>query len=301
MISPEATELNASFRVDIKDSGMFTLPFAEQRSNWDAFGDSIPQYATDVSIAPVDCGGVPCEWVIAPAAMENKVLFHFHGGGYVIGHPNGYRNYNSRMSEALNARVLAVDYRLAPEHPFPAAVEDCLGVYQWALNQGYQAEQIAFTGESAGGGLVFATLLAARDAQLPLPAAAVAISPWVDLTNGGASHQFNEQADPMIGPSVLDMFASAYVNGDNLQNPLASPINGDLSGLPPIYILVGSTEILLDDARALFMNASRAGVNTTIEVAPDMPHIWPIFAYQIPEGRRAITRMSSFFNRHFGA
>lgn len=301
MISPEAAELNASFRVDIKDSGMFTLPFADQRSNWDAFGDSIPEYSAAVSIETVDCDGVRCEWVVAPGASENKLLFHFHGGGYVIGHPNGYRNYNSRMSESLGARVLAVDYRLAPEHPFPAAVDDCLCAYKWSLAQGYQPADIAFTGESAGGGLVFATLLAARNENIPLPAAAVAISPWVDLTNGGDSHNFNEQADPMLGPNVLDMFANAYLNGVNLQNPLASPIHGDLSGLPPIYILVGSTEVLLDDARTLFMRASRAGVNTTIEVAPEMPHIWPIFAYQIPEGRDAIKRMSAFFSSHLGA
>jgi len=298
MVSPEAIELNKSFRADIKDSGMFTLPFDEQRSNWDAFGDTIPEYSADVSIEPDSCNDVPCEWVIAPGAHEDKILLHLHGGGYVIGHPNGYRNYNSRVSEAIGAPVLAVDYSLAPEFPFPTAIEDCLNVYKWVLEHGYEPENVAFTGESAGGGLVFATLLAARDEKIPLPAAAVAISPWIDLTNSGASHQFNEQFDPMIGPAVLDMFAAAYINGDDLRNPLASPIFSELAGLPPIYLLVGSTEVLLDDARTLFMKLSRAGVDTTIEVAPNMPHIWPIFAYQIPEGRTAIARMSNFFKTH---
>lgn len=301
MISPEATELNASFRIDLKGSGAFTIPFAEQRTNWDEFGKSIPEYSSDVSVEAVDCDGTPCEWVVAPGASENKVLLHFHGGGYVIGHPNGYRNFNSRISEALGARVLAVDYRLAPEHPFPAAIEDTLRAYKWILAQGYQPAQVGFTGESAGGGLVCATLLAARDQGVPLPAAAVAVSPWVDLTNTGDSHTFNADADPMLEPKVLDPYTAAYLNGADPKDPLASPVCADLSGLPPIYILVGSTEILLDDARALFMNASRAGVNTTIEVAPEMPHIWPIFAYQLPEGREAITRISTFFGSHLGA
>jgi monoterpene epsilon-lactone hydrolase len=301
MISPEATALNASFRIDLKGSGAFTIPFAEQRTNWDEFGKSIPEYSRDVSIEAVDCDGTPCEWVVAPGASENKVLLHFHGGGYVIGHPDGYRNFNSRISEAVGARVLAVDYRLAPEHPFPAALEDTLRAYKWLLAQGHQPAQIGFIGESAGGGLVCATLLAARGEGVPLPAAAVAVSPWVDLTNKGDSHTFNADADPMLEPTVLDPYTAAYLNGADSKDPLASPVCADLSGLPPIYILVGSTEILLDDARALFMNASRAGVNTTIEVAPEMPHIWPIFAYQLPEGRGAIKRIAAFFGSHFGA
>ena len=246
----------------------------------------------------MNCNGVTSEWVVAPGADDNKVLLHFHGGGYVIGHPDGYRNFNSRMSGAAGARVLAVDYRLAPEHPFPAALDDTLDAYKWVLAQGYQPDQVGFMGESAGGGLVFATLLAARDNDVPLPAAAIATSPWVDLTNSFDSHAFNAEADPMIGPTVLDLFAATYLNDADPKNPLASPVYGEPSGLPPVYILVGSTEVLLDDARTLFMNASRAGVDTTIEVAPEMPHVWPIFAYQLPESRSAIARMSAFFDAH---
>ena len=298
MISPEAVEFNASFRKDIKESGLFTRPVDEQRTNWDEFGKSIPEYSPDVAIDAVDCNGVPSEWVVAPGADDNKVLLHFHGGGYVIGHPDGYRNFNSRMSEAAGARVLAVDYRLAPEHPFPAALDDTLNAYKWVLAQGYQADQVGFMGESAGGGLVFATLLAARDDDVPLPAAAIATSPWVDLANTFDSHAFNAEADPMIAPTVLDTFAARYLNDTDPKNPLASPVYGEPSGLPPVYILVGSTEVLLDDARTLFMNASRAGVDTTIEVAPEMPHIWPIFAYQLPEGRSAIAKLSAFFGAH---
>ena len=298
MISPEAVELNASFRRDIKDSGQFNQPVDEVRANWDEFGRSVPEYSPDVAIDPVDCDGVASEGVVAPGVDDKKVLLHFHGGGYAIGHPDGYRNFNSRMSEAVGARVLAVDYRLAPEHPFPAAVDDTLRAYKWVLSQGYQPAQIGFMGESAGGGLVFATLLAARDHGVPMPAAAVATSPWVDLANSFDSHAFNAEADPMIAPAVLDAFAATYLNDADPKNPLASPVHGELKGLPPVYILVGSTEVLLDDARTLFMNASRAGVDTTIEVAPDMPHIWPIFAYQLPEGQSAVRRMSTFFGQH---
>ena len=296
MISQEATELIASFRSDIKDSGLFTRSFSEQRTNWDAFGESIPGYSNEIVIESVDCDSVPSEWVRAPGANENKILLHFHGGGYVIGHPNGYRNYNSRVSEATGARVLAVDYRLAPEHPFPAAVDDTLAAYKWVLAQGYDPAQIGFMGESAGGGLVFATLLMARDDGTPLPGAAVTISPWIDLANTGDAHTFNAENDPMIAPTVLDTFAAAYLKETGPKTPLASPLYSELRDLPPIYLLAGSTEVLLDDARSMFMKLSRAGVDTTMEVAPNMPHIWPIFAYQLPEGRSAIARIAAFIN-----
>ena len=200
------------------------------------------------------------------------------------------------MSEITGARVLAVDYRLAPEHPFPAAVDDTLAAYKRVLVQGYDPAQIGFMGESAGGGLVFATLLAARDDATPLPGAAITISPWIDLANTSDAHTFNAEADPMIAPTVLDTYTGAYLNDTDPKTPLASPLYGELRGLPPIYLLAGSTEVLLDDARLMFMKLSRAGVDTTMEVAPEMPHIWPIFAYQLPEGRSAIARIAAFFD-----
>lgn len=298
MISKEATELNQAFRQDMKDSGVFTQPTEEVRANWDAFGDSIPEYSPDVIIEPVDAGGVEAEWVAAPGAGDKRILLHFHGGGYAIGRPKSYRNYNARMSEATGARILAVDYRLAPENPFPAAVDDTLCAYRWALSQGHDPNNIGFMGESAGGGLVFATLLAARDQGLPLPGAAVAISPWIDLANTGQSHISNCEADPLIGPGALDNWATLYLNGADPKTPLASPLYGDQTGLPPIYILVGGTEVLLDDSREMLKKLSTAGVNVTVEVAPEMPHIWPIFAYQLPEGRSAIQHMGAFFDQY---
>ncbi len=300
MVSPEARALNESFRKDLRDSGLFRQDAEAVRAAWDEFGATIPEYSSDVRIESVQAGSVPCEWVTLPGTREDRVVLHFHGGGYAIGHPATYRNYNSRVSEAADARVLAVDYRLAPEHPHPAAVEDTLAAYRWVLDQGVAPESVGFHGESAGGGLVLGTLLAAKERSIPLPAAAIAVSPWVDLTLSGESQRRNREVDPMIGPGVLDPWAEGYLDGQDPKTPLASPLFGDLAGLPPIYILVGSTEILLDDARELFMRLGEFGVDTTIEVASEMPHIWPVFAYQLPEGRSAIRKMGRFLRDQLG-
>ncbi len=298
MISSEATELNAYLRQELKETRAFEQPVDDVRVLWEEFGQSIPNYSPDITIEPVDAEGVGAEWVTAPGVTGDRVLLQFHGGGFVIGHPDTYRNFNARISEALGARVLAADYRLAPESPFPAAVDDTLATYKWALSQGHKPENIGFVGESAGGNLVLSTLLAARDAGLPLPAAAVAISPWFDLSLAGHTHASNEAADPMIGPGLLGQWAEEYLNGADAKSPLASPVFGDLSGLPPIYLMAGSTEVLLDDTHAMFEKLSKAGVDVRAEIVPEMPHIWPIFAYQIPEGQLAISRMAAFFGEH---
>ncbi len=300
MISAEATELNKTFRRDLRDSGIFDQSLEEVRASWNEFGDSIPEYASDVMIEQVDADGVSAEWVVFPGAEDGKVILHFHGGAYAFGRPKTYRNFNSRLSEAAKTRILAVDYRLAPEHPFPSAIEDTLGAYKWVLSQGVEPANVGFVGESAGGGLVFATLLAARDQGVTLPGAAVAVSSWLDMEGSGPSYEFNREADPMIGPGALDKTAEQYLNGADPKSPLASPVHADVEGLPPLYLLVGSTEVLLDDSREMFSKLSSAGVNVTLEVAPEMPHIWPIFAYQIPEGRLAIRRMAQFFDEYLG-
>ena len=300
MISPEARSLNESFRKDLRESGLFTQPTEAVRTAWDEFGATIPEYSSDVRIESVNTGSASCEWVTLPGSDRGRVILHFHGGGYVIGHPSGYRNYNARVAEAAGARVLAVDYRLAPEHPHPAAIEDTLGAYRWVLDQGIAPENVGFHGESAGGGLVMGTMLAAKQQGLPLPGAAIAVSPWIDLTLSGDSHDYNRDAEVMMGPSLLAPWAEAYLDGADPKTPTASPLFGDLEGLPPTYLLVGSTEILLDDARAMFMKLSRSGVDTTIDVAHELPHVWPVFAYQLPEGRSAIQKMGAFFRAHLG-
>ncbi len=295
MTSPDARQLNESFRKELLEAGIFEQPIEAVRVAWDEFGSGIPLYSSDALVEPVKAGSVDCEWVSMPGARDDRVILHFHGGGYVIGHPPGYRNYNARMSEATGARMLAVDYRLAPEHPFPAAIDDALMAYEWVLAEGFAPEQVGLFGESAGGGVVMGTLLAAKAKGVPLPAAAVPVSPWVDLTLSGASHVRNRDTEVIMAPGLLQPWADLYLNGEDAKTPTASAVYGDLSGLPPVYILVGSGEILLDDARTLFMKLTDAGVETRIEVAKDMPHVWPVFAYQLPESRAAIRRMAAFF------
>ena len=301
MPSPAARALIDSFRKDLKESGIFTGSLEVARDVWDDYAETVPAYSPGVTLDEVAEGAVRGEWVDHPAASRHRVVLHFHGGGYVIGRPKTYRNFNARVSEGADARVFSVDYRLAPEDRFPAARDDCLAAYRWVLEQGRSAAEVAFVGESAGGGLVMATLLAARDAGLPLPACAVAISPWVDLTNSGESHGTNREPDAMIPPGLLGAWAKEYLGGADPKNPGASPLFGDPTGLPPIYLLVGSTEVLLDDARRLFTKLSSAGIETSIDVGPEMPHNWPLFAYAIPEGEASVRKIGAFFRQHLGA
>lgn len=299
MPSAQARTLIDTFRKELKESGVFTGNLDEARKVWDAYSESVPAYSDRVVIDRLDEGRVRGEWITHPDSDPAHLVLHFHGGGYVIGHPKTYRNFNGRVAEGARARVFSVDYRLAPEHPFPAARDDCLAAYEWALSLGYSPSQVAFVGESAGGGLVLATLLAAKAKGLALPASAVAISPWADLTNSGESHRFNREPDAMIPPGLLDAWAKDYLAGSDAADPGASPLFGDLAGLPPIHLAVGSTETLLDDARRLFMKLSSAGVETHIEVCPEMPHNYPLFAYAIPEGEAAVKKIGAFFRQHW--
>jgi len=299
MPSSEALSLIETFRTELRESGVFTGDLSQARKVWDGYSEIVPAYSSGDEIREVEDGSIRGEWVTHPASREERIVLHFHGGGYVIGHPRTYRNFNARIAEGARARVFSVDYRLAPEHPFPAARDDCLAAYRWALDRAVPAGQIAFVGESAGGGLVLATLLAAKDAGLPLPNSAVAISPWVDLTNSGDSHKLNRDIDAMIAPGLLDAWAKEYMGGADLKDPGCSPLFGDVSGLPPTYLLVGGAETLLDDARRLFMKLSSAGVETSIDVATGMPHNWPLFAYAIPEGEASMARVGAFFRQHF--
>ena len=301
MPSRQAQELIASFRKDLRESGIFSGSLDVARKVWDDFAESVPAYSPQDRVEEVVDGAVQGEWVTHPASDERRVVLHFHGGGYVIGRPKTYRNFNARVAEGAGARVFSVDYRLAPEDRYPAARDDCLAAYEWVLKNGRQPSEVAFVGESAGGGLVLATLLAAKDRGLPLPASAVAISPWADLTNSGESQRFNEDVDAMIEPGLLDAWAKEYLGGADPKEPGASPLFGDVAGLPPLYMLVGGAEMLLDDTRRLFEKMSRAGVETSVDVAAGMPHNYPLFAYTIPEGEAAVRKIGAFFRQHWSA
>jgi len=254
--------------------------------------------AKDVTCEPVTAGGVSAEWIVAPGAAPDRVILYLHGGGYVMGSINTHRAMVGRISRAAQARALALDYRLAPEHPFPAAVEDATAAYRWLLEQGYKPGKIVIAGDSAGGGLTLATLLALRDARTPLPAAAVPISAWSDMEGTGASVKTRASKDPMVGTaSLLDM-AKKYVGNADPKNPLASPLHGDYRGLPPMLMHVGDAEILLDDTTRVAEKAKAAGVKVDLEVWDDMVHVWHVYAKILPEGQQAIDRIGQYVIQH---
>ena len=274
--------------------------FADQRAGFDEIASTFP-VAEDVRCEAVDAGGVPAEWISTPGASNENVIYYLHGGGYCIGSISTHRELVSRLSRAAGARALSIDYRLAPEHPFPAAVEDATAGYRWLLSTGVDPARVVIAGDSAGGGLTVATLVALRDAGDPLPAAAVCLSPWVDMEGIGESMKTKAEADPIIQAEDLLKFAKAYLGDADPRTPLAAPLYADLTGLPPLLIQVGTAEVLLDDATRLAERARAAGVDVTLEPWEDMIHIWQFFAAMLPEGQQAIDRVGEFMRAHVGA
>ena len=254
--------------------------------------------APGVLIEPVMVGAVPGEWVTAPGAAADRVVLYLHGGSYVQGSPRTHRVITSRIAMASGARVLVLDYRLAPEHLFPAAVQDATAAYRWLLERDITPEHVAMAGDSAGGGLVIATAVALREAGMPLPAALVCISPWTDLEGTGESRVTRAKADPMFSPDGIAEAGRKYLGDADPRTPLASPIYSDLRGLPPLLIQVGNDEVLLSDATRLAERASAAGVATTLEIWPDMWHVWHAFAGFVPEARRALREIGEWVSKH---
>ncbi|MCH7999594.1 MAG: alpha/beta hydrolase [Chloroflexi bacterium] len=275
-------------------------PIEQRRAAMEAVTTMFP-VPDDVTREPVDAGGIPAEWIAAPGTDAERVIYYLHGGGYAIGSINSHREMISRLSRASGARALAIDYRLAPEHPFPAAIEDATTAYRWLLSTGVDPARIVIAGDSAGGGLTVATLISLRDAGDPLPAAAVCLSPWVDMEMTGDSMTTKAEVDPMITKKDVIEGAQAYLNGADARTPLASPIHADLSGLPPLLIHVGTAEVLLDDATRLAERAKEAGVDVTLEPWDDMIHVFQFFASMLPEGQQAIDRIGEFVREHVGA
>lgn len=269
---------------------------ATQRASFEAMTEDFP-LVPGTAVVPTRAGDVPVEWVQAPAADEQKTILYLHGGGYVIGSTATHRSLASRLSAASSARVLVVDYRLAPEHPFPAAVEDALTTYRWALDEGQKPEKMAIAGDSAGGGLTLALLVSIRDAGLPMPACGICLSPWVDLEGRGATVAPGAVDDPMVTLDGIAGMAAAYAGGQ-LDAPLASPLHADLGGLPPLLIQVGTREILLDDARRIAARARAAGVNVTLEEEAGLIHVWQLFP-NLPESDQAVARIGAFLLRQW--
>jgi epsilon-lactone hydrolase len=248
---------------------------------------------SDCTAEPVSAGGVPGEWVSAPGADPGRNVLYLHGGGYTIGSIKTHRCLAGWVSRAAKARVLIIDYRLAPEHPFPAAVDDSLAAYRFMLDSGVKPARTVVAGDSAGGGLAVAAVLAIRDAKLPLPAAAVCLSPWVDMEGTGESMKTKADVDPMVGPNLADM-AKAYLGDKDPRTPLASPLYADLKGLPPMLIQVGTAEVLLDDSSRLAQRAREAGVEVVYEPWENMIHVWQIFVPMLDESKQAVERIGEY-------
>jgi epsilon-lactone hydrolase len=252
----------------------------------------------DIWTERIGAGGVPAEWIAAPGANPAVVMLYLHGGGYVLGSMRTHRVMLAHLARACQCKVLGLDYRLAPENPFPAPVDDTLAAYRWLLAQGYDHRQIVLAGDSAGGGLVVAALVAMRYVGEPMPAAGVCLSPWVDIEATGQSFVTNAASDPSVAKDRILRMAGLYLAGKSPQAPLASPIHADLRGLPPLFVQVGSIETLLDDARALTARAQAAGVSVELEVWEDMPHVWQHFAPILPEAQQAIARIGEFVRKY---
>jgi len=250
-----------------------------------------------VDTRPVSEGSVKGEW-LQLTDDPRQTVYYLHGGGYVACSPKTHRPFTSALSRAANARVFALDYRLAPEHRFPAAVEDAVAGYLWLLDQGVDPQKIVIGGDSAGGGLTMATLVALRDAGERLPRAAFALSPWADLAVTGRSLDTNDESDPMFYGAAIRRMAQVYVGDASPRDPLVSPIYADLSKLPPLLIYVSDIEVLLDDSVRLADRAKQCGVKVDLRVWSDLPHAWPLgAAFGLPEARQALDEIAQFIQQ----
>src|SRR5499426_263637 len=270
-----------------------TLTLAQIRAQYERAERVFP-IAPDVKVERVTVPTIPAEWLRPPSASGGRVILYLHGGGYMIGSPRSHRHLAAAIGAAAGASALLIEYRCAPESPFPAAVDDAVGAYRWLLEQGISAGGLVIAGDSAGGGLTVATLLALRDDGVPLPAAGVCISPWVDLTCSGASYATKAASEPIVKKAGVEEMARAYLGTADRRTPLASPLFADLRGLPPLLIQVGSEEVLLDDAVVLADRAKAAGVETSLEVWPAMIHVWHWFLPMLDEAGEAIEAIGRF-------
>jgi len=271
--------------------------WAERRQRLDEVG-SVWRPAEDIGLETIDIGGVAAEFSIAPGSDPSRVLIFFHGGGYCSGSIASHRRMVTEAGRAARMRTLAVGYRLAPEHPFPAAHEDAMTAWRYLIGQGIAASRIAVGGDSAGGNLTIALINRLRAMGQPVPACAWLVSPWTDLTMSGPSLSLKDVVDPIIHKAYLEELARAYVpDGIDRQDPLISPLFSELRGFPPTLIQVGSAETLLDDATRLARELAVADVAVTLQVWPQMIHAWPVWNARLEDGRRALAQAGEFMQR----
>lgn len=264
-----------------------------RRARADLLSRTLPVPA-GTTVSSVRIGAMRGEWVAGRGAREDRVMLWLHGGGYGLGTLRQYRGLASRLSSACGVRVLVPEYRLAPEHRFPAAVDDAMQAWRWLLSQGYSGNAMIIAGDSAGGGLTLACTLALRDAGDPLPAALVALSPWTDLTGSGESLERLDGVDVMLDRGSYRFFSKLYLGEHDPTDPLASPVFGDFHGMPPMLVHVSDAETLLSDALRVSDRAREDGVDVTLDVWEGMPHVWHSYAHLIPEGALAIEQVGGY-------
>ena len=257
-------------------------------------GVNIPK---DVSIERFKIGNIPAEWISIPGADEEKVFFNLFGGGYTMGTLESRRWIPYHLSRVTNLRCLNIEYRLAPEYAFPAALDDSLKSYKWLLSKGFDPKKIIISGESAGGGLAIATLLKLKELNISIPAAGVLMSPWVDLTGSGKSLINNQKYEPLMMEGIESM-AKSYAQKESLKNPLISPVFADLKGLPPLLIQAGEIEALVDDSISLAERAKRVGVEVKLEVYDNMTHVFQNFGEKLSESIKAFESISEFIRKY---
>ncbi|HEX4157266.1 MAG TPA: alpha/beta hydrolase [Rhizomicrobium sp.] len=294
-MSLRAELLRLGIRLFLKPGLHPGISIAERRRKLGAYEGWIRRPPRGTLSLELPLGAIPTVRVSRPNAEPGRHVLFLHGGGYITGSPALYRHILWRFAEACRAEIHAIDYRLAPEHPFPAALDDAVAAWRALLSEGADPARCAVLGDSAGGGLALALVLRLRDEGLPLPAAVIAISPWTDLAITGESCR-NDAADPMLKSDCLKPFAAQYLQDADPCNPHASPLYGDPRGLPPTLLQVGSDEILRDDSTRMAERLRAGGCDVTLEVWPRMPHVWHAFAPLMPEATRAIQRIGAFLN-----
>jgi len=251
----------------------------------------------DVKCEPINAGGVPAEWISTPDTINKRITLYLHGGGYIAGSIDTHRDLVARISRASKTRILIIDYRLAPEHPYPAALEDCLNAYKWLVNnEKVASDNIIIAGDSAGGGLTVGCLISLRDEGFPLPAAAVCLSPGTDATMSGESFKTKVELDPFLTPESVKFMIGQYLGNTDPQE--VTILNANFKGFPPLLIQVGSSEILLNDSTLLAELAEAAGVDVKLEIWEDMIHVFQAFAAFAPESREAIEKIGEFVQKH---
>jgi monoterpene epsilon-lactone hydrolase len=294
MPSQAMQDLIDAFRDQQKASASQAPPTLEERRAAFAPAGRLHPVPDDVLVREVTAGGVPAHWLAAPGTDPGRVLLFLHGGGFEFGSLRSDGELAARLGRASGTRVLFPEYRLAPEHPFPAAIDDVLAAWRWLrTDQDLSARSIAVAGDSAGGGLAVALLVALRDAGEALPAAAALMSPTVDLTSSGASMTERADQDPISTPAMLRQFASDYLAGADPKTPLASPLFASLTGLPPLLVLVGTADLLLSDSERLATAAAKAGVEVILEIGQGLTHVYPILL-GTPEAAEATEQVGKF-------